>query len=161
MIAPRSVTAPTGHHRKPFAPVAATPARSTFHRMERLRGEKNFAALIADGKAVNEAPFRLIGKILEKKASDKDAIVRIGFAVPKKHIPLAVGRNRVKRLLRESWRVNKERWIEQVRQRGVRCHWLIVFQGRQPVSLAETERKTSRLFERWLRDRDTELRPAR
>jgi ribonuclease P protein component len=40
--------------------------------------------------------------------------VRIGFSVPKKKFKKAVQRNRMKRLLREAWRLNKTSLYEAI-----------------------------------------------
>jgi len=60
-------------------------------------------------KAVFGKPFRSIDKqfiVLAKQ--NKLPRARLGLAIAKKRIPLAVGRNRVKRLIRESFRRNQK-----------------------------------------------------
>ena len=123
--------------------------RATFPKGERLAGKTTIQELIQTGHAVNEAPFRLVGKLMDTRTR---ATARIAFAVPKRNMPHAVDRNRQKRLMREAFRLNKQPWIERLRERGVRCAWLLIFQGKAPITQAETSRTTIRLIDRWLKE---------
>lgn len=125
------------------------PPRATFRKAERLTGRISMRNLIENGRAVNEPPFRLVGRIMEAQPM---ATARIAFAVPKRNLPRAVDRNRQKRLMREAYRLNKHTWIERLRERGVRCAWLLIFQGKAPITPIETSRATIRLIDRWLKE---------
>ena len=138
------VTAPTVRH--PVLRTMPVP-RSTFRKHERLTGPKVFAELMKTGKAVNNAPFRLIGRVMPLNTP---APAQIAFAVPKRHLPRAVDRNRVRRLMREAYRLDKPALFEQITARGVQIAWLLVFQSGTPVTFAETREKIDRLFARWL-----------
>ncbi|MBK6831070.1 MAG: ribonuclease P protein component [Flavobacteriales bacterium] len=122
--------------------------RATFSKHERLRGRLRVQEVATTGRSVHEPPFKLVGKLM---ALPTDAPAQIAFAVPKRNLPLAVHRNRVKRLLREAYRINKHRWYGKLQASGKQCAWLIVFQGKAPVTLAETELKISRALDRWLK----------
>lgn len=52
--------------------------------------------------------------------------VRVGFTVPKKKFRKAVERNRVKRLLREAWRLNKHTLYAAVPEEG-QLHIFLIF----------------------------------
>ncbi len=79
-----------------------------------------------------------------------DAPAQVAFAVPKRNLPAAVDRNRMKRLMREAYRQDKHRWYEKLKTSGKQCAWLIVFQGKAPITLMETRLKISRSLDRWL-----------
>ncbi|MBK9193409.1 MAG: ribonuclease P protein component [Flavobacteriales bacterium] len=121
---------------------------ATFSKHERLRGRLRVQEVATTGRSVHEPPFKLVGKLM---ALPTDAPAQIAFAVPKRNLPLAVHRNRVKRLLREAYRIDKHRWYGKLQASGKQCAWLIVFQGKAPVTLAETELKISRALDRWLK----------
>jgi len=71
---------------------------------ERLKSRKQIEALFKSGKKITLPPFRLLYRIETGQGE-----IKAGFAVSSKNFPRAVDRNRIKRLCRESYRVqNKE-----------------------------------------------------
>ena len=91
---------------------------NTFKKSEHLYLEKDFEVLLAKGKAVNRTPFRLIYQI-EKLTETKNIPVKVGVSVPKKRVRLAVNRNRIKRLVRECYRLNKHALIEYAQKNSI------------------------------------------
>ena len=123
--------------------------RHTFRKRERLCSPTLIKEVVTSGKAVNEAPFRLVGKVTPIKSA---AAAQIAFAVPKRNMKLAVDRNRMKRLMREAYRLGKASHLERIGASGVQCAWVLVFQGRAPVTFVETQEKISRALGRWVRE---------
>lgn len=76
----------------------------TFSKRERLTGTKRINHLFTEGKGFISYPLRVIYLLHEQNASAKCSIL---VSVPKKRIKKAVHRNRIKRLIRESYRLNK------------------------------------------------------
>ncbi|WP_422082790.1 ribonuclease P protein component [Ulvibacterium sp.] len=76
----------------------------TFPKKEKLKSRKLFDALFTKGKAITKYPVKLI--YLETELPN-DVKIQVGVAVPKKSFKSAVKRNRIKRLLREAYRLNK------------------------------------------------------
>lgn len=122
---------------------------ATFSKHERLRGRLRVQEVVSGGRPLHDAPFRITGRIMQLPT---DAPAQVAFAVPKRNLKLAVHRNRMKRLMREAYRLNKHRWYEPLRAAGVQCAWLIVFNGKAPVTLAETQLKITRSLDRWLKE---------
>ena len=80
-------------------------SRYTLGAGERLKRRQHIEALFREGKALSVFPLRLIWKFVP--LGDEAFPLLAGFSAPKKKFKKAVDRNRVKRLLREAWRLNK------------------------------------------------------
>jgi ribonuclease P protein component len=79
--------------------------RFTFPKEEKLKREKQIQEVFAKGSSITVFPL----KVLYLKTENKISKFQVGFTVPKKNFRSAVKRNRVKRLLREAYRLNKHR----------------------------------------------------
>ncbi|MEO6729997.1 MAG: ribonuclease P protein component [Ferruginibacter sp.] len=89
--------------------------RYTLGKTERLKSRKQIERLFAEGKTLSVFPFRVL-YILKKDdlISDSDQrgtlpTLQAGFTVSSRHFKSAVKRNRIKRLMREAWRLQKNK----------------------------------------------------
>lgn len=78
--------------------------RFTFPKKEKLKSKKLIEQLFVKGKSISSYPIKLIYLKVELPL---DVPIQAGVTVPKKNFKSAVKRNRIKRLLRESYRLNK------------------------------------------------------
>lgn len=76
----------------------------TFPKTEKLKSKKLIEQLFAEGKSISSYPIKLIYLKVEPPY---EVLIQTGVTVPKKNFKSAVKRNRIKRLLRESYRLNK------------------------------------------------------
>lgn len=72
--------------------------------IEKLKSKKLLDELFASGKKLNEYPIKLVYKQLN---FEDDILIKTGVSAPKRNFKKAVDRNRIKRLLREGYRLNK------------------------------------------------------
>ena len=85
--------------------------KKTFQKHERLKSKRYFDALFAKGKSIKSYPIRVI--FLEFNEENFEGIKslpnqsQVAFSVPKKRFKKAVDRNRIKRQMREAYRLNK------------------------------------------------------
>lgn len=75
---------------------------NSFGKSEKLKRRNHITALFAEGKSLKSYPIKLIYHPLEGETQHK-----VGVSVPKRRFRHAVDRNRLKRLMREAYRLNK------------------------------------------------------
>ena len=79
--------------------------KHTLGKEERLKSKKLIERLYMDRNSVKAFPLRMIFLQTEHTS---DFPAQVGVSVPKRNFKLAVDRNRLKRLMRESYRLQKE-----------------------------------------------------
>jgi ribonuclease P protein component len=93
----------------------------TLGKDERLKSRKQIEKLFAEGKSFAVNPFRvyfLFNGTLNAQRSIPIAIrihVQFGVGVSAKNFKRAVDRNRIKRLTREAWRLQKKELSEKIK----------------------------------------------
>ena len=78
--------------------------RYTFKKKERLASKIAISELITKGGKIKNFPFFVRFLVIE----NSDSPVKLLISVPKKKFKLAYKRNRIKRLIREAYRLNKQ-----------------------------------------------------
>jgi len=78
----------------------------TLSKSERLSSRKDIESLFAEGQSLTKYPIRLVWRETLAPLSAETPI-QVMFSVSKKKFSRAVDRNRVKRLMRESYRLLK------------------------------------------------------
>ena len=78
--------------------------RYTLGKEERLKSRKLIDQLFKEGKSFSSFPFRVVWKYLP---SASDSFLKAGFTVSTKHFKKAVDRNRIRRLMKEAYRLQK------------------------------------------------------
>ncbi|MDC8005116.1 ribonuclease P protein component [Aureisphaera galaxeae] len=73
-----------------------------FPKQEKLKSRKTIDRLFSEGKSIKKFPIKLI--YLEQEGAENHQAT---FAVPKRNFKLAISRNRIKRQLREAYRLEK------------------------------------------------------
>jgi len=88
-----------------------------FPKAEHLCGEKRIARLFTQGEAFIAYPFRVV--YIVDAAEGAELAVNVMVSVPKKRFKRAVKRNRLKRLTREAYRLNKQLLIDCLANKNV------------------------------------------
>jgi len=93
---------------------------------ERLKSRKQIDQLFEKGKKITLFPFRIL---YQQEAVG--GILKAGFTVSSKNFPRAVDRNRIKRLMRESYRIQKKGLEEVVLKNDCSLDLFFIYTGRE------------------------------
>lgn len=72
--------------------------------------------------------------------------VQVAFVIKKKRMGRAVDRNRVRRLLREAYRLNKHELYEKVKQANTQLALVIIYQSSEIPTFSEINKKMQTLL---------------
>lgn len=103
-----------------------------FGKREKLKSRALIRQVFEQGRAIHNPPLRLV--FIPTNSSSN---VLAGVTVSSKTFRRSVDRNRVKRLLREAYRLNKEELISHLNLRSVKLAFFIIYTGRElpPLSI--------------------------
>lgn len=80
---------------------------NTLPRHEIARGKSNISRLFASGSRLSGGALLMISSSAVQGSSGRPPSVKVLFTVGKKLVPKAVDRNRIRRLMREAYRLEK------------------------------------------------------
>lgn len=118
----------------------------TLGKQERLKSRKLIELLFTNGKSVKSFPLRMV--FLEVSQTSKFPI-QAAFSVPKRSFKKAVDRNRIKRLLRETYRLQKEMLYSNSKKPAI-C--MISFIGKEEMPFEELFLKMTHLLQLFIKE---------
>jgi ribonuclease P protein component len=116
----------------------------SFSKKERLKNKVEIESLFSEGNRFFEYPFNVIWKV----DSNSDSTLKMAVSVPKKKIPNATDRNKIKRLVREAFRKNKTIIQQPLEAKNVKLHLMLVYSQSNIMSMSEIEDKISVTLQR-------------
>jgi len=120
--------------------------RKLFAKNERLCLQKDINRLFAAGKTFVSYPLRII--YLPVSTADSAASgLSILVSVPKKRMKHAVKRNRIKRLIRESFRLVKSESTSCIEQKGKQLHIAFIYMRDEMTPFADMEKSVRKALE--------------
>ena len=103
--------------------------RFTLGSKERLKSRKQIEQLFKDGKSFVHFPYRIYFQTSNE--TEKTSGLQFGVGVSAKLFKKAVDRNKIKRLTREAWRLQKNELAELVNQKNSRLNVFFIFTGKE------------------------------
>jgi ribonuclease P protein component len=120
----------------------------TYPKIEKLKSKITIDLLFSKGKSVSKYPLRLV--FVESDygiPEDSDQMLKMGVSVSKKYFKHAVDRNYFKRVLRETYRLNKHILIDNLDKKYA---FMFFYQTKDRLSYEEINTKTIQLFEKFV-----------
>lgn len=116
---------------------------ATYPKKEKLKSKKLIDQLFTEGQSVSAFPLRLV---YMPTTFDEDVIAKTGVSVSKRNFKTAVDRNRIKRLLREAYRLNKADFFNNLTTQHA---FMILYIGKDKPTFTQVETRMKILFEKF------------
>jgi ribonuclease P protein component len=118
--------------------------KHTYSKIEKLKSKILIEKLFDEGKSVKIFPLRLI--FLETEFNEPIKI-KCGVSVGKRNFKNAVDRNRVKRLIREAYRLNKSAYFNNI---TTQYAFMILYIGNEKPTFEQTDKSMRKLLEKFV-----------
>ncbi len=115
-----------------------------YSKKDKLKSKKLIEQLFSEGKSVTAYPLKLI---YLKTEFEDDSILKTGVSVSKRIHKTAVARNRIKRLLREAYRLNKPHYFN---NSSTSYAFMILYLSKDGTTFDDIDKKMKLLFEKFL-----------
>jgi ribonuclease P protein component len=117
--------------------------RFLFPKSERLNSKIKIDRLFTDGKAFLVYPLRTVYFISSENPSELEVLI----SVPKKKFKKAVHRNRIKRLIREAYRLNKNELCNVVISGNLQMQVAFVYVADKELNFHELNDKMKQILD--------------
>lgn len=115
-----------------------------FPKDEKLKSKTLIGNMFREGKAVSKYPLKLVYIATDLP---KDVTIQAGFSVPKRFFKHAVDRNKIKRLIREAYRLEKPNLLEQLSHNYA---FMFLYTGKEIPNSDFVRQKMQRLLEKFI-----------
>lgn len=119
------------------------PKVNTLGKNERLKSRKIIEQLFNEGKSFAYAPFRVYYLV-----SNTTAPLQFGAGVSTKNFKKAVDRNRIKRLTREGWRLQKNTLKEITQEQNKSLSVFLIYTGKELPVYKDVYDKTGKIIDK-------------
>lgn len=120
------------------------PKQFTLDKSERLKSRKQIEKLFEKGKGFNMPPYRIyyLAESEPVIKVDKD-VLQFGTGVSNKNFKRAVDRNRIKRLTREAWRLQKNELKEKLKLSNKHLNIFFIYTGKELPDFVTVKEKVA------------------
>jgi len=120
--------------------------RTGYSKKEKLKSKKLIEQMFQEGLSISVFPLRLvyINTVFENGVN-----IKTGVSVSKRHFKTAIERNRIKRLMREVYRLNKPLYFNNF---STQCAFMILYIGNEKPKFEQIEAKMKQLFDKFHKD---------
>ena len=137
------------------------PQRYTLNKAEKLKSRKRIDLLFKKGKSFSVFPYKVFfvitpvanpGAPASASGQSLPASIQIGFGVSSRHFKKAVDRNRIKRLGREAFRLQKHPLAGHLTKKGLSLALFFVYIGKDLPDYPMITGKIGVILQKLIRD---------
>ena len=110
----------------------------TLNKNERLKRRKIIEQLFSEGRAVSAFPIRVQYKLVDELLTEP---LQAGFSASSRTFKRAVDRNRIKRLMREAYRLQKAQLEQALQTKQRRLALFLIYTGKELPEYALVKEK--------------------
>ncbi len=116
---------------------------NSYGKKEKLKSQKLIEILFSEGKPVSVYPLRMV---FLKTTDSESASIKCGVSVSKRNFKKAVDRNHIKRLLRESYRLNKIKYFNNISSSYA---FMILYISKDGIDFDSLDKKMNLLLDKF------------
>ena len=116
----------------------------TLGKKERLKSRKLIEQLFNEGNKFGVAPFRIFYLYKE----DKKTSLQFGVGVSSRNFKNAVDRNRIKRMIREAYRLQKLGLQNRVKEKNGELNLFVIYTGKEVPVYTEVHDKMKKVVDK-------------
>jgi len=115
-----------------------------YNKKDKLKSKKLIEQLFTEGKAITAYPLRLV---YLKTEFEDHSLLKTGVSVSKRLHKTAVARNKIKRLLREAYRLNKPLYFN---NSSTSYAFMILYLSKDGTTFGKLDSSIKLLFDKFL-----------
>jgi len=116
-----------------------------YSKKDKLKSKKVIEVLFSEGKAITVFPLRLV---YLKTEFEDGSVLKTGVSVSKRLHKNAVDRNKIKRLMREAYRLNRPKYFN---NSSTPFTFMILYIGKEKPTFDSLNTKTELLFQKFIK----------
>lgn len=133
------------------------PSQFTLGKKERLKRRKIIEQLFSEGKGINSGPIRATYKFY---LNTLEHSLQAGFTASSRQFKKAADRNRIKRLLRESYRLQKSSLQEKLQLEQKQLAVFFIYTGKEMPAFAQLQEPMAVILNKLIKRLNENISPV-